>query len=513
VRDSSNRITQITDPAGNIFQYAYDSNGNLATVIYPVSAQSGSACSSATAPGTSTYTYDLTFIHLYAGGTDGRGCPLPITKYYPDGRVQSATDALGETTSYAYTLSTTSTINGVSVPNTGVTTITYPTDPADGSGQPDIATMIYDSYGDLLQSTDPLGNITSNAYDVNRNLISTTDQLGKTTTYTYDSNGNARPPPTRLRQPAQTRRATPLSTSTASRHRRRTSWSMCGRITTTPFQPAEHDRQPGVVATFLFNSNSTLAAGAVGYDQTANPAMASQYTYDANGNLASSTDPLGRTTSYTYDSLGRKLSMTVPTATSLTGSALSTTTYQYDALSNLIQTNAPLGSITSSTYDANGNRTSSTDLDGHVTNYIYDALNRLVETDYPSNSLTPATKTTKTYDFRNNVVKAIDQDGNVTLNAYYLDGHLKSVTRAYGSTTTTPSTTSYTYDADGRTLTETDPLGHVTTNTYDNAGHLITVATVAGSTQYAYDNAGNQISVTDPGTTPPTTNTTPASAW
>ena len=104
--------------------------------------------------------------------------------------MQSATDALGETTSYAYTLSTTSTINGVSVPNTGVTTITYPTDPADGSGQPDIATMIYDSYGDLLQSTDPLGNITSNAYDVNRNLISTTDQLGKTTTYTYDSNGN-----------------------------------------------------------------------------------------------------------------------------------------------------------------------------------------------------------------------------------------------------------------------------------------------------------------------------------
>jgi RHS repeat-associated protein len=499
VRDSSNRITQITDPAGNIFQYAYDSNGNLATVIYPVSAQSGSACSSATAPGTSTYTYDLTFIHLYAGGTDGRGCPLPITKYYPDGRVQSATDALGETTSYAYTLSTTSTINGVSVPNTGVTTITYPTDPADGSGQPDIATMIYDSYGDLLQSTDPLGNITSNAYDVNRNLISTTDQLGKTTTYTYDSNGNR----TSTTYPATATSTNTTSYATFNQYSEQTSATdELVNVRTynydANFNPQSTTDSLGVVATFLFNSNSTLAAGAVGYDQTANPAMASQYTYDANGNLASSTDPLGRTTSYTYDSLGRKLSMTVPTATSLTGSALSTTTYQYDALSNLIQTNAPLGSITSSTYDANGNRTSSTDLDGHVTNYIYDALNRLVETDYPSNSLTPATKTTKTYDFRNNVVKAIDQDGNVTLNAYYLDGHLKSVTRAYGSTTTTPSTTSYTYDADGRRLTETDPLGHVTTNTYDNAGHLITVATVAGSTQYAYDNAGNQISVTDP---------------
>ena len=35
VRDSSNRITQITDPQGNIYQYGYDANGNLASVTYP----------------------------------------------------------------------------------------------------------------------------------------------------------------------------------------------------------------------------------------------------------------------------------------------------------------------------------------------------------------------------------------------------------------------------------------------------------------------------------------------
>ena len=46
VRDSSGRITQITDTQGNIYQYTYDANGNLASVQYPNVLQP------------STYTYD-----------------------------------------------------------------------------------------------------------------------------------------------------------------------------------------------------------------------------------------------------------------------------------------------------------------------------------------------------------------------------------------------------------------------------------------------------------------------
>jgi YD repeat-containing protein len=125
---------------------------------------------------------------------------LPVTAYYDsttdggnsalDGRLLSVTDAFKNTTSYAYILSTTSTINGVSVPNTGVTTITYPQDPADGNGAVGTATMIYDAYGMLLSSTDPLGNTTTNVYDANHNLISVTDPLGHVNTYAYDQNGN-----------------------------------------------------------------------------------------------------------------------------------------------------------------------------------------------------------------------------------------------------------------------------------------------------------------------------------
>lgn len=35
VRDTQGRITQITDPLGNKYQYGYDANGNLTSVTYP----------------------------------------------------------------------------------------------------------------------------------------------------------------------------------------------------------------------------------------------------------------------------------------------------------------------------------------------------------------------------------------------------------------------------------------------------------------------------------------------
>jgi YD repeat-containing protein len=35
VRDTQGLITKITDPLGNQYLYAYDTNGNLATVQYP----------------------------------------------------------------------------------------------------------------------------------------------------------------------------------------------------------------------------------------------------------------------------------------------------------------------------------------------------------------------------------------------------------------------------------------------------------------------------------------------
>jgi RHS repeat-associated protein len=492
VRDSSNRITQITDPAGNIYQYGYGSNGNLTSVTYPPTTQTSALCPNTTQPNTSTYTYDSN--HLYTGGTDALCHVLPSTAYFPSGKVdangnsltgrlQSVTDALGETMSYAYNLAT------------NTTTITYPPDANDNTGT---AVMTYDSYGMLLSCTDPLGLITTNVYDANHNLTSVTDPMGHTNSYTYDSNGNK----TSSTYPNITQGVNTTSTTAYNQYSEPTSTTdELGNVRTFNYDASYNPQSvtdtinaaPATLASFIFNANGTLQAGAIGYDISAQPTAASQFTYDANGNMAGRTDALGRFTSYTYDSLGNKLTTTLPLPNSNSSAAATTTTYTYDAFGHLTQTAAPLGRTTGSTYDANGNKTSDTDARGNVTSYQYDALNRLTITTYPTNTVTTSTKS---YDFRNNLIDETDQAGNITHHVYDLSGRQTSITRESKDKSVT-STTSFTYYDDGRKYTETDALNHTTTYIYDAAGRLTSIAGPKGNFTYAYDAAGNRISSAD----------------
>ena len=460
-RDTQGRITQITDPqlpTHNVYTYAYDANGNLASVTYPGVATPAQ------------YAYDTT--HLYTGGTDPRGNPLPITTYDTDGRLQtvtqSVTDAKGQKTSQktSYVYDTVALSTQITYPDLGT------------------ATLVYDAYGSLLTSTDPLGHTTTNEYNADHTLKSVTDPLGHKTTYTYDANGN---------RTSVTNPGLPASHATYNAYSEpATTTDELGNVRTftydANFWPQLAADTIGPVVSFTFNANGTMASKAVGYDLTQTPGKATTYTYDQYGNLSSQTDALGRQTTYVYDNLGRKTSTTPPG-----GGA---TTYDYDALGHLKSVTAPLGRVTTYVYDNNGNKTSETDANNHTTTYEYDELNRLSKVTYPD------TKTTLyTYDWRNNVIDTSDQatPSRVTHNVYDAAGRLTSVTTAYG--TPDAATTTYTYCNDGRKQTETDPLGptHATTYNYDPAGRLTsTVDAQTHTTTYAYDDAGNQTSVTDP---------------
>jgi RHS repeat-associated protein len=469
IRDSSGRITKITDPQGNNYLYAYDLHGNLESVTYPNTTQA------------STYTYDSS--HRYLSGTDFRNNPLPATTYDASGRLQSVTDGLGETTSYAYDLTT------------NTTSITYP---PDAGGNVGTATMVYDTMGDLLTSTDPLGHTTTNTFDSNQNLLSTTDPLNHITCYTYDANGNR----TSVSLPQTGPTCSAIVSTTAYNQYSEPTQTVdeLGNVRTfnydVNFNPQSVTDGLGTLASFVFDNDGTMQAGAIGFDISANPSMASQFTYDSGGNMASRTDALGRTTSYTYNSLGQEISMVEPLPPGISASA-ATTAYTYDAFGNLTQTAAPLGRTTGSTYDANGNKLTDTDARGNITSYAYDALNRLSTTTYPTS---PATAFSKTYDFRSNVVTETDQAGHVTKHTYDLAGHQTSVTQAYGTSNAT--TTTYAYDGAGRMASMTDALGNTTAYTYDAAGNLLSVTTGYGTsnastTSYTYDSARNRTSMTD----------------
>lgn len=91
------------------------------------------------------------------------------------------------------------------------------------------------------------------------------------------------------------------------------------------------------------------------------------YTYDADGNETSVTNPDGETTTYTYNALNEKVSETPPTGAE--------TTYSYDPRGLLIrETVDPTGSdpqTTSYTYNTLGEKVSMTEPGGQVTTYAY----------------------------------------------------------------------------------------------------------------------------------------------
>ncbi|MGD8813064.1 MAG: Ig-like domain-containing protein, partial [Anaerolineales bacterium] len=440
-RDAQGRITRITDPEGNDYLYSFDAAGDLTAVHLAGLADP------------IRYSYDAN--HYFINAVDPRGNTAAVTTYYPDGRLQSLTDALGNTTSYAYDL---------------VAHTTQVTNP-DGS----IETSVEDEFGYITSFTDALGRTWTYVYDSQHNLISENDPLGNVTSFAYDSQGN------------MISVTNPLGVTTVS-----ASYNAYGA-------PTQIIDALGAAYSISYDAHSLPISASDGlgslggftWDARGNPltwtnanAENTGYAYDAFGNLLSRIDPLDNATSYAYDNLGRMLSATDPLG--------NTAQYTYDALGRLIAITDAMGQITRYEYDANGNTTAEVNPLGRRTSFVYDVANHLVSITYPDGSVR-----SYAYDSRGRLTRETDPTGLVARYAYDLAGQLLSITHADG--TAQESTTSYGYDAAGRRISETDPLGNTTTFTYDAAGQQIAMTDpLGGITTYAYDDAGRLTAITDP---------------
>jgi RHS repeat-associated protein len=408
VRDGQGRISQITDPAGKSYTYVYSATGDLANV---------------TLPGVATpikYSYDTS--HLIKSIIDPRGHTVSTATYYPDGRLQDVTDAVGNKTSYRYNLLTNTTV------------ITYPDD--------GVYRQVTDGYGSILSATDPLTRTTIFSYDSNHNLKTRTNALGHIATNIYDSKGNLT-----------------SVTNGAFGAASRTDYNQYGGPTILTdtigvtrtigyypnFMPKNIKDRLGTRASFSFDSHGSLKTLSNGNGKT------TSYTYDPYGNELTETDPLSHTTTFTYDQMGRRLSRT--------DALTNTTRYQYDALGHTVAITDAGNFVTKYTYDAEGNLASETDGRNNTTTYIYDNANRLQNIHFPDTSAI-----TYTYDFRGNKLTETDQLGHVTKYVYDKAGQLRSVISAFG--TPDASTVSYDYDAIGQRISATDALSHTTTTTY-----------------------------------------------
>ncbi len=199
------------------------------------------------------------------------------------------------------------------------------------------------------------------------------------------------------------------------------------------------------------------------------------FTYDNTNNLLSTTDPEGNVTTFTYESTFNRVE-------TITDALNQVTTFIYDATGNLLSTTDPsgavtnmgytpegqpqtvtdpLGNVTQFAYDTNGNLQQSIDPLGNITNRAYDPVSRLLTVTDPRGETTAFV-----YDDLNRVTKITDPGSGMTTFSYDENGNLLTVTDANSNTST------YTYDVQDRLETRIDPLTRIESYAYDLNGNL-----------------------------------------
>ena len=291
-----------------------------------------------------------------------------------------------------------------------------------------------DDDGDSTYQIDPTAGQGLNAgdlHDADEGVATVEDDLGNTTTYAMDTDGRllketspdgtpadlaarcARPGRHRHRQPRQRPRTYTYDYAKDGDGDLTSVENPDGTIDSFEYDPTFHE---------------------VTEEQTPGPDGSEEVTtntYDADGNLLTTTDALGNATSYAWSD-GLLMSETDPDGDK--------TNYQYNGDDQLVNETDPDGGITTYAYNAAGDLVSTTDPDDHTTSYVYNDDDELTsETD-------PDGGTTSTiYDALGDVVSETDPDGDDTTDVYDDQGPPGQLHRPRGRhhapTRTTPTAT------------------------------------------------------------------------
>ena len=309
----------------------------------------------------------------------------------------------------------------------------------------------YGALGLVTQDVDGIGGRTSYTFDANGRITATVDALGRTWPSSYDSLGRMTSSSNPLGQTSSIQYSgsdpRPVRMTSPSGRVVTMTYDARGNLLTTT-DPA------GAVTRMTYNAQGDVTAIANALTQQTSIA------YGATGLPTQVTDPLGRSSTMTYDALGR-----VATATNAAGE---TTRYDYDVLDRVTGVTDPLGQVTSFTYDAAGRLTTVTDAKGSVTRYEYDSNGRRSAEAAP--------------------------DGRRTSYAYRADNLLAAITWPDNTTIT------YTYDNNKRVTRETAG-SEVIDYTYNAVNQLLSASGPGGTVSYTYDSAGRVATETSGGRT------------
>lgn len=512
--DPAGNLSTVTDDAGRTitFTYADDGSGHVSSVSGPMGSVSygydpAGDLTRVTQLDGNTWTFGYDANHLMTSETDPAG--HTTTNGYDDqSRVVSQTDGENRTRTWGY-------------PAPGHTVITNPAgDVADeqfnSEGEPTAITRGYgtsaastelfaydneleltgttdadahswsygyNSNGDRIRATDPLGNTTRWTYDDSHDMTSETDPKGHTTTYGYQDGeltSVSRPVTETGEEQTTTYGYDPAGDLTSltdpNHHQWRYGYDDAGNVTSM-IAP------DGSTSTWAYDGSGyrTSTVSARGNALGANPVQfTTTYTTDAFGHPIATTDPLGHVTSVQYNGDGQPISSTDANDRS--------TTYSYDRAGQL-QTITRADGTTVTCHNDDGLINAETDGAGKQTTYAYDPRGDLTSTTDPLNRTT-----TYEYDLAGNMTYLIDPAGRTTTYGYDADNQPVSISHSDG---VTPDV-SFGYDVDGQRTVMSDGTGD-TTYSYDSLGRLSSETNGSGQqVSYGYDLAGNETSITYP---------------
>ena len=523
-----------TDALNRVTSYAYDSSGRLVSLTDPLQQQTlytyqGLAVQietgrTAAAPGRIVrHVYDLEGHLTVEKRVDGQGNEMVFKTYAydNDGRLISATNALGQSTTFAYDAFGNQNVAG---------------QPNDEGGISQVQTT-YDALGHENATSDPVGVIATKTFDSRDRLLKKSEAVGspveRSTSFTYDALGN-----TLAEKYSDVREPARIYTTTYA-------YDVLGRRTSTggDHSYAETDVYDaanqlvrktdglGRMTTFDFDNYGRMLNTKV------NATIIQTGEYDLVGNLVTQTDGVGNHIHYRYDALNRMTdtsvllpaSQTVPDgwwnqpgyvqqATTYTAWGEVASTSRYTVSNSNVQSD-----VTSFDYDGFGRRVSETDPAGLTRTNTYDLADNLIAVTYPpvasSGQALPTVETYLRSPYNDSLVDAFqDRSGHVTYYAYDKAWRQRKITTPVGGVT------DLTVDALGRVATKTDPAGatryeydlfddrvkvtfpdhvagtheRIQTFSYDNFGQLVQ-QTGAGDypMTYGYDAVGNRIAMTD----------------
>jgi RHS repeat-associated protein len=440
---------------------------------------------------TSTYSGVMVGGEWYIASSTGSGCSTCTMRgnntntFDSYGNVLSTTDPNGNTTSYTYD---------------SYNNLTSVTQPSVSGGTP-TTSYTYNSFGKVLTAADPLGNVTTNTYDSKGNLTSVTapspggGASASVTSFTYNSLGQL----TQITDPlghvtTMTYSSAGLIATITDPQSNVTTYAYDSHGNRTSFTDALSH-----VTSFTYDSGDRLT-GITYPDSTT-----ASFTYDYRGRRISATDQNGKTTNYAYDTADRLTSVTDAASnatsygydtesnlTSITDANSHATDFTYDAYGRVTDTTFPSSHSETYDYDADNNLTNKTDRNGNTIEYVYDGLNRLTQKTYPD-----STTVAYTYDLAGKMTEAIDATGTYNF-SYDNMGRLTGNSTAYSFLSGT-FTNAYTYDAASNRTGFTAPDSSTNTYSYDTLNRLTTLANSwAGSFGFSYDALSRRTEMTRP---------------